>query len=1439
MAETVVNTVDPQSQQVTTNQTQSPAVFMAGNRKIDKVQFENALSQSIQPFLQSYAPQWGDKKTAEVQNVLSQMINDIHNNNNSYIDLTGTIFGTSLKNNGKDDDPTAYAAYMINQVAQSMPTMQDKTTTKKTYGNDTFMNNFYKSQWAGTPNPQDWLNLDPEVIDKTTGNKSKGYKNRLIEFNKYLDSEINKLGEYQEAGDAYGNMDVVKNRMLDLKNRLSDGIITPDDKLAMTRLGFDPNYFSTEVAQQQQQVDPNMQQQQQVQEPVQQNVQQPTAHIQEGEVTDPAMLQKAYKALGRNDYQWIEYKIVNGKPMYIGHRNAVRTLSNQHKPTPQEIAGNRIVADSWDNSVDTPRAAAMAADLGALVTSFLPGYGTAASGVLGLGSMAGNLMADINDKSVSSGDVWKNLATNAGLTAVGMLPGGKSAGVLRNAVRLLPKAWAYAQAYNLVTDKNVQKSVEKALSSGERNKLTVDDWKNLAGLFSAVSGAGRTAAHSVKNYKTFRHIRSGESNQVKVTTAKGKSIVMDKADYEAIHEAGKSKGQAAAEAKAKDLHSKYKLDSDDSFTGFNYSDKTGLKGKTIGKVKGFGDEQMAKENVAGSVNEKYYNRVKQRSDDFKSGKVWNKRWALARAMRLPTDFELATGTTAQFINGDQKLNKPQWLSNLGKSKLLREVDNEKTVTANQVKSTIPHTTRDIGEYQKFKSDLQQSGNPLPWNQKSVVTETPKTVQQNTAQQLSNSVKNANTETNINVKPSSKKAINWTQEKQERLANLRSAKAKRLWEERKANLKENNKNNKTSLKEQKNAAESGSKQTKSSKKENGGKLDILNSYKQGGLLIPKYQNAGILPNLYKKYPGKGFGYSGGVNNTQNNTTWINNVFNPTEDYIIDQLAKYGKDDTYGNWINGMQHDHSVIYNNAGGEKGNFLNKAYNKDATNVKNYQTAYWQDKLSKADDAYKQANPYGYNSRSIVSARNAGRYKMIGTDKRNTQDSFNTQYTPDGSYSGITDDRRILGRKGSNYDDWQDADRLKKWQDRLHSVGWDMYLDPTDNYYKIKRWNDPTKDPNNPVNPNKPVDTNNPKDPGVRPGINQQTKQGYDLSSIMPQLLASDRLIGDINATNRRRDDLIARYRNISIPVTNQYAHQVTDDYAGNQAVANQASKLIAQASKPVTSDANVNNARQLEAQMKVNDMNQQQAVRNQDMIQKHQDIAEKIGWQNSDKRTQLANTVGQKLDDLNRMIANIHQQADAANQTSIDSYKMQTELDYKQKLEEQKAIQDQYNAQKLGTLNAAQSRALALDPELGRMTTEYQNLQKEIAQLQSTATTQDQVNVVNQKLQDLDNLANNIRYKQRIIMNNAERQWDQDFTTLYGIRTYNKRVQPGDWLPPVATPRYTPSNVVSAKNGSSVNVFMDVDGYKKITAKDNDRFMKSIWKAIDTYLAQARMLQ
>lgn len=49
----------------------------------------------------------------------------------------------------------------------------------------------------------------------------------------------------------------------------------------------------------------------------------------------------------------------------------------------------------------------MAQDIGALAASFVPGYGTAASGILGLTSMGTNLAADINDESMSGWDVAK------------------------------------------------------------------------------------------------------------------------------------------------------------------------------------------------------------------------------------------------------------------------------------------------------------------------------------------------------------------------------------------------------------------------------------------------------------------------------------------------------------------------------------------------------------------------------------------------------------------------------------------------------------------------------------------------------------------------------------------------------------------------------------------------------------------------------------------------------------------------------------------------------------------------------------------------------------------------------------------------------------------------------------------------------------------------
>ena len=223
------------------------------------------------------------------------------------------------------------------------------------------------------------------------------------------------------------------------------------------------------------------------------------------------------------------------------------------------------------------------------------------------------------------------------------------------------------------------------------------------------------------------------------------------------------------------------------------------------------------------------------------------------------------------------------------------------------------------------------------------------------------------------------------------------------------------------------------------------------YSNGGIVKAKTgtNTSTFQPQVFGKVKGR-TNY-GGITNTNNNTSWYNNVFTPYHDYILEQLKTYGNEDTYGNWLNDMQHQHAGLYKSAGGQNGNFLNVAYNNNADATRKYQSAYDTDSLS------KDPITHGYNTRGIALASQAGRYKNVGYKTRNGQDSLKTNWTPDGSYSGQTDDRRILGRLG----DYTDS-QLKDWNTQLNSVGWEQYLDPSDNYYKLRRWNNPNANQNN-----------------------------------------------------------------------------------------------------------------------------------------------------------------------------------------------------------------------------------------------------------------------------------------------------------------------------------------------------------------------------------------
>lgn len=203
-------------------------------------------------------------------------------------------------------------------------------------------------------------------------------------------------------------------------------------------------------------------------------------------------------------------------------------------------AGERVVSEDLQPE-DFVRFGAMAADVTALVASFAPGYGTAASGILSLGSTAADLTADIMDDSVSAGQVLTNLGANLGMTVLGLIPGGNSGKIASKIAKWTPKILAAATAGNLALNSDIHKSLGK-LTSDE--KLTVNDWKNIGIALSSVSGLTRSgkAAYQARQFKNAKtptgnveiSIKGSDKAKLELTQEELKALGSKKSNQEAI-----------------------------------------------------------------------------------------------------------------------------------------------------------------------------------------------------------------------------------------------------------------------------------------------------------------------------------------------------------------------------------------------------------------------------------------------------------------------------------------------------------------------------------------------------------------------------------------------------------------------------------------------------------------------------------------------------------------------------------------------------------------------------------------------------------------------------------------------------------------------------------------------------------------------------------------
>jgi hypothetical protein len=117
---------------------------------------------------------------------------------------------------------------------------------------------------------------------------------------------------------------------------------------------------------------------------------------------------------------------------------------------------------------------------------------------------------------------------------------------------------------------------------------------------------------------------------------------------------------------------------------------------------------------------------------------------------------------------------------------------------------------------------------------------------------------------------------------------------------------------------------------------------------------------------------------------------------------------------------MQSRHANIYKLAGGEKGNWENVAYKNDL--VGQYQHDYKGDKRF-GTTKLKDEDTYDFNQ-GITPNFNT-RYNIANPPSRVSGDNSTKKFNVDSLYSAITDDRRLLGRKG----DWDESStEFKQW---------------------------------------------------------------------------------------------------------------------------------------------------------------------------------------------------------------------------------------------------------------------------------------------------------------------------------------------------------------------------------------------------------------------------
>ena len=316
----------------------------------------------------------------------------------------------------------------------------------------------------------------------------------------------------------------------------------------------------------------------------------------------------------------------------IINQNSPEAIAKKQQEKIQQ-ANNRKLSEGFQ-AEDYLRMGAMAQDITGAVAAWVPGYGTAISGGLGLGSLATNFVADWNDDSVTVGDMFKNAGINLALAGVGMVPGlglaAKSGKWLANIAKWTPRILTLASAGHIALSDNIKNSLKKASSISDWNKLTNQDVKNITYALSTVAGLSR-GAKGIVNDRKFKPITTQNTEtESYIVTKSGKRIKATQEQVNTINKAGRKGGNAKANEELQKLPGAKNEE-------VNINFKTGIKGKAdpTNRIK----LEHSTKNVGQSPEVERYSRAL----SIKNARVKAQHPTLSKF--FPTDYDIYKGAS--------------------------------------------------------------------------------------------------------------------------------------------------------------------------------------------------------------------------------------------------------------------------------------------------------------------------------------------------------------------------------------------------------------------------------------------------------------------------------------------------------------------------------------------------------------------------------------------------------------------------------------------------------------------------------------------------------------------------------------------------------------------------------------------------------------------------